>query len=446
MARYGGLPAVAGAGCVALLAGYLAGFPALCGAVVAVASRRSPAAALMLAPFAWTALEGLRGTAFGGFPWGDLPQALWRFGPALDLAPWVGIDGARLWVAALASGVSWVLCRAGRRVPVAGWGVVPAVVAAAVPWLVGPPTLPAPTGRWSAAVVQGDIDQSQKWDPAYRKATLDVYAALTRGVAGGAGAGSVDLVLWPETAVPLYVQEPGPERARLERLADELHVALAFGAPAYKRVGRHLAYRNAVFLLEPGQGVTGRYDKVHLVPFGEYVPLGRYLPFLEKLAHGAGDFTPGEAVRPLRPRRGGPALGPLVCFELIFPRLAAAHARQGAQVLVVVTNDGWFGATPGPYQHLAFGAWRAAETGLPLVRAANTGISAAFDRRGRLLRTAPLLARDAFAVELPYGPAGSTPQGRVRPWVAPLCGALVAGALFANLLDSRGGPNRDRPR
>lgn len=427
--RYGSLPVLVGAVCVCLLCAYLALYPAAAAWAVARLAGRSPGLALAVSPLIWTGLEGLRGVLLSGFPWGDLPQALWRVGYALDLAPWIGIDGVRLVLAALAALLAWVLLRVVRRPVSAGSLLLPGlIVAAAVALSRHPPPLPAPAGTLRVGVVQGNIDQATKWDPAYRRATMETYAELSRSLGP-----EVDLYLWPETAVPAYVQDPGPERAALSALARELDAALVFGAPAYVRSGEKIEYRNAVFLMDRGGRIRGRYDKVHLVPFGEYVPLGRYMPFVKKLVTGAGDFTSGRDVSTLAAGPGVPRLGPMVCFEMIFPGLAARYARERAQMLVVVTNDGWFGRTPGPYQHLAFAAWRAAEVGLPLVRAANTGVSAVFDARGRMIRATELLERGAFALDLAYPPPHRVPGLKIRPWIFPGCLSLAALMLFATL-------------
>ncbi len=440
--RYGGLGWVPGVAAIGLLVAYLALYPALTAAVVGRAARHHLPGALVLAPLAWTAAEALRGWFLTGFPWGDLPQALWRVGPALDLAPWVGADGVRLLLAALGVAPAWVVVWVLRRKRPPPWPLVVPLAAGAV-WAAlaaAPVPLSPPEGRIRVGVAQGNIDQSRKWDPAFREATLRIYGQLTRNAANQ----GTRLVLWPETAAPFYAQDRTGERVRLESLVRTERVWLLFGAPGYVRTAAGVEYRNAVLLMDPAGRLRGRYDKVHLVPFGEYVPLGRFLPFVKKLVEGAGDFRPGEGVRPIR-APGLPSLGPLVCFEAIFPGLATRHARQGAQILAVLTNDGWFGQTPGPAQHLAFSAWRAAENGLPLVRAANTGISAVFDRRGRLVRATPQGVRTQFAVEVVYPGAGTTPQAFVRPWIAPACGALVAGGLFAILRGPRRMARRAQP-
>ncbi|MDF1553444.1 MAG: apolipoprotein N-acyltransferase [Deferrisomatales bacterium] len=439
--RYGGLPWVAGAACLVCLAAALAVYPAVVAAVCGWVGTRRPAGALLLAPLLWSGAEWARGVVFSGFPWGDLPQALWQVQPALDLAPWVGIEGVRLLVAGLAVAPAWLLLRLGGRrcSPLA---LVPAVLAAGCAvglWLVPQPDT-GPGTRIGVGVAQGNIDQARKWDPEYRRETLERYAQLSRRAMGDGTAGSPALLVWPETAMPFYAQDPGPLPGRVAELARELGVAVVFGAPAYERSADGVEYRNAVFLQGADGRRGGRYDKVHLVPFGEYVPLGRYLPFVKKLVQGAGDFTPGPEMLLLGGGGDVPRLGPLVCFEVIFPALARSHARRGTQLLTVVTNDGWFGHTPGPYQHLAFAAWRAAENRLPLVRAANTGVSAAFDRRGRLLHATELGTAAAFRVELDLPSGPPPPSVWLGPWLGPGCLVLAALGVFAILPALRRAP------
>ncbi|MBI5440068.1 MAG: apolipoprotein N-acyltransferase [Deltaproteobacteria bacterium] len=431
--RYGGLPLSAGAACLVLLAAYLSLYPAVACVLVALASRGRSPWGLALAPLLWTALEGVRGALFSGFPWGDLPQALWRVPWALGLAPWVGIDGVRLLLASAGAALAWALAQSVRASlgPVRrSWpGLLPLALCgpAAALLLVLPAPLAPKAGELRVSVVQGNIDQAQKWDLAFRTTTLQIYRGLTRRVARG----GQELIIWPETAVPYYVQESSAGRAAVEALARETGAHLLFGAPAYVIGARGMEGRNAVFVASPAGEIVARYDKVHLVPFGEYMPLGWLFPFATKLVQGVGDFTSGPGVVPLPALDGIPRLGPLVCFEMIFPDLSATHAARGAQLLTVVTNDGWFGSTPGPSQHLAFGAWRAAETGLPLIRAANTGISAAFDERGSLLRWTRLLEPAAFSLRISYPAPHRTPATGVRPWISPASGLLALPGLFA---------------
>jgi len=433
MVDYGGLHPVLALLCLIFLAAYLGLFQALTAAAVSTVSKKNKSLALVLAPLAWTGLEHLRGVALTGIPWGDLPQALWRARPALDLAPYVGIDGVRLLVASAALAPAWFAVKFIRGQRVSVWTLaLPA--AAAVAWLgagLAPSPVPPPEGEFSAALIQGNIDQSVKWDPWFRESALNAYFELTRKAA--AENPDLALALWPETSVPFFVQEPGKAQERIKALARELNISLVFGAPAYTLDYSEPKSLNSVFLVDATGECLGRYDKVHLVPFGEYVPLGRLLSFVDKLVEGAGDFVPGGELITLKPGNSYPTLGPLICFEAIFPDLASQYSGKGAQVLAVVTNDGWFGDTPGPYQHLAFSAWRAAELGLPLVRAANTGISAAFDSRGKLLASTKIQTDAALVVRISYPPPHETPQNLIRPWIPWLCLGLAAAIVFVTL-------------
>lgn len=228
------------------------------------------------------------------------------------------------------------------------------------------------------AVIQGNIDQSLKWRPAFQEATIAVYERLSLHAARF----HPDLLVWPETAVPYFFQEQGELSARVASVAEKTGADLLFGSPAYDRSGERVRYYNRAYLLSPANRSVVWYDKVHLVPFGEYVPLKRLLPFVNRLVPAAGDFTPGRRIGPLQGI--GYAAGVLICFEAIFPELARRQARQGARVLVNLTNDAWFGRTSAPFQHLAMSVFRSVETRMPMIRAANTGISAFVDARGQI--------------------------------------------------------------
>lgn len=438
MVDFGGLPLALACLCLFFLASYLALFPAAVSVSIATISQKNPSLALLTGPLAWTGLEFLRSIALGGFPWGDLPQALWRVAPALDLAPWIGIDGVRFLIAAVAVAPAWPLARFLGKLRVSPWILglpgAAALVFACAP--IFPTPVPPPEGEFVAALIQGNIDQSVKWDPWFRDSTMETYFKLTRRAVRENP--EVDFALWPETSVPFYAQEPGDNLKKIQSLVKKLNIRLAFGAPAYNLDSAEHKPLNSVFLMDSNGEYLGRYDKVHLVPFGEFVPMGRLLPFISKLVEGSGDFIPGPDVFALKADKAFPTLGPLICFEAIFPELASKYPGKGAQVLTVVTNDGWFGDTPGPYQHLAFSAWRAAEMGMPLIRAANTGISAAFNARGRLLASTKIQTEAVEVTKISYPPAHRTPQNSLRIWISLACLLLAGTILFATL---RGRPN-----
>ncbi len=437
LSTYGALPTVASASLLFILCAYLALYPALTLAAIAVVSRGGRTnLGLIVAPFVWTGLEWVRTYLFTGFGWGDVTQALWSQRFALDLAPHLGVDGTRLVVALVMSGLAWLFARSkkGSRNRPALWSLVPAFAAAAavvlVPLL---PFTPQPTAmrRVTVGIVQGNIEQAVKWNARYRRSTLKTYLDRSKELVGQA---SPDLLLWPETAIPFTVEAPSSELGALSKAIAHLETPVLFGAPAVTRSDEQYKNRNSIFHMDARGRLGTRYDKMHLVPFGEFVPFGEYFPFIAKLVEGVGDFTPGEESSRFTVSDKEVVVGPLVCFESIFADYATEHVEQGAELLALVTNDAWFGASSAPAQHLAFAAWRAAETGLPLVRAANTGISAVFDHRGNLVAHTQFGAEEVLYAELsvPINPPVPL-QARINPLVGPLCLILALAAVFAML-------------
>lgn len=244
-------------------------------------------------------------------------------------------------------------------------------------------------------VVQGNIDESVKWSAAELKRTVDIYLDNSRTLCKGKS--RPELVAWPETALPFYP----PSYAgmwKLYNLSDQYGLAVLTGAPWYEIKDirkRDIRYYNSAQLLVPGGRFAGSYYKSHLVPFGEYVPLRRWLPFLKPLVQSVGDFTPGHVEKPLVWRRA--RLGVLICFESIFPDIARKWAKNGANVLVNLTNDGWYGKSSAPYQSMAMSIFRAVETRRSLVRSANTGISGFVDPLGRVIESSPIFTTWARA-------------------------------------------------
>lgn len=246
-------------------------------------------------------------------------------------------------------------------------------------------------GEVNVLFVEGNIDQNQKWLPVFQRKTLELYINLTaEGLEGAAREGIVHpLVLWPETALPFFF-ERNPELARAtSQCAINAGCPLLFGAPGIgKKTGLpEDAVFNRAFLLGPNGNVLGYYDKEHLVPFGEYLPEWLNFSFLEALLQGVGIYQEGSDTKPLR--YGPLALGMLICYEGIFPWLAQARVEDGANILVDISNDGWFGHSPASRQHLYLTVLRCVEQNRWLLRATNTGISAIADSRGRLALAGP---------------------------------------------------------
>jgi apolipoprotein N-acyltransferase len=269
-------------------------------------------------------------------------------------------------------------------------------------------------GSLRAAVIQGNLGSD--WDDP--EGTLRVYEELTRAAA----AEGARLVVWPESAVQaLWLSREGPGRDRLRALARETEAVLVVND--LTRDDEDL-YRNAAVPVRPDGSLGPWYEKLHLVPFGEYVPYQRALPFVKHFTREVGDFRPG--VEQVLPEAAGHRLGVLICYEAIFPELAASAVAGGAELLVNLTNDAWFGRSAGPLQHLDLALLRAVETGRPLLRAANTGVSALVDGWGRRLGEIPVGRRGFLVADLR--------PGRGAPPAVFLGGVVVWGCAIVSLL------------
>jgi len=289
--------------------------------------------------------------------------------------------------------------------------------------------LPDPGGqKTTVAVVQGNFAQEVKWQESVREEALETYVEMTdKAVAAG-----VQLAVWPETAMPFYFQAEEELAARLTDFVREKGIHLIFGSPAFTVKQGDIRLYNSAYHIGPGDQKE-RYDKVLLVPFGEYVPFSRIVPFLARLVPGEGEFSTGGLQEPFRtPFK----TGTLICFEVTFPHLSRRQVLQGAQILVNITNDGWFGSTWGPYQHLAVSAVRAAENGVPVIRAANTGISAVFDARGRLITSIGLLERGVLISEITVG-GKRTIYNRTGNWIIYFATVVLLISSLLNLISRR---------
>jgi len=383
---------------------------------------------------AWTGMEMLRGALFTGFPWLTL---------AAGFSPWpVMVQGAAFVGAYGLSGLLAALAAAAAIYGPISRPALAAVVLSLGLLFLGNHRLAEPLpkdGSTHVTIIQGNVDQSRKWDPQAEAATVEKYLALSRQAVADA---PTDLLVWPETSMPFYYQDGGALAQRIQEFTTSSGVPLLFGAPAYQRsIGGHVLYNRAYLLTPSGQ--TASYDKEHLVPFGEYVPLGNILTFVGKLVEGVGDFRPGQDGKPLV--HGSLALGTLICYEAIFPELAQKRVAAGANVLVNISNDAWFGDSAAPRQHLDLALLRAVEQGRTLIRGTNTGISAVIDPRGRIMAQGGLFT--ALALPCPETPLVSETTWYHRnyllvAWGIP--GLFAALGLAALLLPARRADARPR--
>jgi len=420
MVRYGQMPWWGAAAVLLALSGYLACYPA---AFTLALSRfpLPPAAFPVGAAALWTALEYLRTYALSGFPWNLLGYSQLPNLPFAQVASVTGVYGVSflLVLASAALAVPFLpgMPRRGAwRVVSAAALLVGAVHAAGIWALRGTDRAAA---ALQVAVVQGNIEQALKWTPAALDLTLDRYARLS---AQAAQAGA-DLIVWPETAVPLFLRHDPVRLAQVRALAESFGRPLLVGAPD-RTVGEPVRHQNSAMLLGPDGRLLAKYDKMHLVPFGEYVPLKSILFFVDQFATGIGDFVPGET-RTLFRLPGG-TFAASICFEVIFPNEVRAAVAGGAEFLVNITNDAWFGRSAAAAQHLRMAAFRALETRRYLARAANTGISAAVDPYGRILASTRLF-EETVLVQGVIPRRDLTPYVRFGDWFAAAASLGSAG-------------------
>jgi apolipoprotein N-acyltransferase len=309
-----------------------------------------------------------------------------------------------------------------RRTAAAVLGVVALLVAATLLFGVGRlgPAERAGDDGASVAIVQPSIAQPLKWDPSFAAASLRIYVDLTREAARARPA----LIVWPETSTPTILRQDPGLIAALQGLAAEAGAALLVGSVDAEGTSAP-TYRNTAFLLDE-RGIVSRYDKIHLVPFGEYVPLSWVLGFVRGWAEFIADLEPGSRAVVFS---GPPApFGTVICYEGIFPALVRRFVLGGARFMVNMTNDGWFGHTDGPLQHLGMYPLRAVEHRIAVVRAANTGVSALILPSGETVRSLPLFVRGTLAGRIPLR-VGETLYTRLGDWVAYLALAVSALAL-----------------
>lgn len=411
------------------LAAVLGLFPALvCGALAAWRFDKSPIARILALAGAWTVAEFVRGFVFTGFPWNLIGYAWGGSAAILQSTAVIGILGlgALTIVAASMPAILAAPGIPGRRrwvLSVAATIVLPVLL-----WAGGQARLSSaevanvPDVR--LRIVQANIAQRDKWNPELRVRHLERHIALSTAPADMAPTH----VIWPETAVPFLLANDTLARIRAARAAPA-GGALLTGSVRATFLGGARELRNAMVVIDGAADVQRVYDKSHLVPFGEYVPLRGVLP-IDKIVPGQGDFVAGPGRRLIRVD-GLPALSPLICYEAIFPgRVTPPDERPGW--LLNLTNDAWFGTFAGPQQHFAIASARAVEEGLPMVRAANTGISAVIDPYGRTLKRLGVGVEGVIDSPLPVALA-PTPYARWGDWIPMILALalLAAAALLA---------------
>jgi apolipoprotein N-acyltransferase len=400
MTTFGGLSTVTAVFAAFLLVAYLALFPAAFAWALVRVRRRLDSLALALAPAIWVTTELGRQYVWDGFPWELLGYSQVTVLPVAQIASVVGVYGlsALLACSAAAAAAAVLLTGRSRWIYPAVVIVVVAGIAAWGSWRIGESRLTEAGEAVRVAVVQGNIEQSDKWNPELRDAITDKYIAMTRqALAAGA-----TFIIWPESSTPFYFEHDLIRGGAIRRLAREAGATLLIGSDQVEPVKAtnpnqrpEARYYNAAFLVRPDGQVGGVYRKMHLVPFGEYVPLQNLLFFVGPIVEAVSSFTPGED--PVLLPLDGHMVSTAICYEVIFPSLIRRFVDEGTELLTTITNDAWYGRSSAAYQHWDQAAMRAIEQGRYLARAANTGISGFVDPYGRVLEKTGLF-HDAVLV------------------------------------------------
>jgi apolipoprotein N-acyltransferase len=423
LVTYGGLHWTLAVIALALLAAYLGLFHALFGGLAARLWRRGGWRTFLGIPALWVALEWLRGHALSGFPWNLAAYAVTETPGVLPLSAWVGAWGVSFLVVFVNLALAAALLR--RRALLAGFGYGAALVLLAVAGRFAVPLNEERAAATPVRIVQPNTPNLVQFDATRVMEHYRELIKLSREACDRPGT----LVVWPESAAwPMALDRDETLRADLAVLND-LGCSVLLNSP--RQVGESLF--NAAYLIAPGRAAQFA-DKRHLVPFGEYVPMADWLPFLGTIARNAGSFQAAEKLQLLGdPKRSdsaaaapsrGERYGVAICFEVIFPGEVAELTRAGATAFVTVTNDAWFGESAAPWQHFRAARFRAAENRRPLVRAAITGVSGLISESGQVVAQLGPGEKGILRGEL-RGRSSRTPFSRA-PWLVPLGSSLVA--------------------
>ncbi len=444
MINYGHIPVAVSLMILVIFSLYLGLFFGLFSYMLSYLEARIGVFSWYLSPFVWVATELLRTYIIGGFPWILLGYSQYRNLEIIQASDVTGVYGISFIILLVNTAVFLILTSFGKREEIKSffkankgiltYSFITALLLICV-YIYGKKRVGDfnnLTGKnhdkkkIAVVVVQGNIEQDVKWKREYQEGTVKEYLALTDEAVNKKKA---DLIIWPETATPFYLQnETGYLNLLLSYLKGK-EAYLLTGSPAFdnKTDGTAESF-NSAFLLSPDFRIAGRYDKIHLVPFGEFVPFERFLKInlFKDIIGDIGSFSSGrdETVFAIPSGR----FGTLICYEIIFPELTRRFIRNGGEFLVTITNDAWFGKSSAPYQHFAMAVFRAVENKVYVARAANTGISGFINPVGKITGKTEIFVNGYLRGEI-YPSSGKTfytLYGDIFAW---LC-FLISSAVF----------------
>jgi apolipoprotein N-acyltransferase len=406
---YGNLPFFTSVPLLILLCMYLSVFTGLFCVLVKKLCRKPWH--LIWAPFFWVALEYLRSLTQFAFPWELLGYSQYLKLPLIQIADITGVYGIS-WLIMLfnvaivcfllyTTKQTWNQLKVSNRLVYAFLGCVILFFVIFLTYglvrMYGiNQIIQTSQKQMKVGVVQGNINQAVKWDEKFRKQTIQKYIQLSMSEKHR----DADLIVWPETAVPIYIQQETALSQKLKSFINKQTSAFLIGGLRYDRseIGQWQFY-NSSFLLIPQKTTWQTYDKAHLVPYGEYIPFQTVFPFIKRIVQGVGDFSEGTLIEPLKFEQW--AIGPQICYEILFPELSRKLVQNGADILVNITNDAWYGHSSAPYQHFSMIVFRAVENKRSLARSANTGISGFINPFGKIISASEIFSDANLNVNLP---------------------------------------------
>ncbi len=442
MMYYGGLPPVAAWALLALLSLYLGLYHAAACLCTRYCMNRGGPAYLLLFPFCWIGTECLRSYFLtGGFPWLLLGYSQTESPRLIQIADVTGVFGLSFFIAWVNTAAVWLWIYR-RRLLLALCPTAGAVSMLLGLLLYGENAL----SRWervnaphTVVMLQGDLAPEESFAQLAWK-SQEGYVAMLKEMGGA----PVDLLLLPEAPAARSFQYDAEHRAAMQQLARGTRVGLVLNNVHREEAGESERYYNSAYFLAPDGGLLGRYDKIHLVPFGEYVPWSSLFFFLDTVTRDVGSFSPGSNYEVAN--MGGHPLNAVICFEAVFPQLSRRFVRKGSTLMVNLTNDRWYGDSAAPYQHLLMARWRAVENRRFFLRATNSGISAIITPTGKIQASSGLLREEVCSGRFGWI-RETTVYSRHGEAFAVLCAIItVLGAVIATWgpIPTRGSgaPNR----
>ena len=358
--------------------------------------------------------------------------------PVAQLASVLGVYGLSALVAFVNAALAYALLTGARErrmalaaaaavlVGIGGWGT----------WRIADGALTRDGTPFRVGLIQGNIAQEDKWNPREARRIFTTHIAMTRDVVRR----GATLVIWPESSTPFVFEEDEAGERGVRDLAREVRVPILLGSEEVDRSEGRTRLYNAAFLVTP-EGVTAAvYRKIHLVPFGEYIPFKTWLSFVSPLVQRFTDFSPGTSavVLPVGPH----TMSTAICYEVVYPPLIREAVLAGSQLLTTITNDAWYGSSSAPYQHFALASMRAIEQGRYLARAANTGISGVVDPYGRVVQQSAIFEQAGLVEEVRFL-TSRTIYARIGDAIAYVAIGVTVMALFVvRRVRSRGRTHR----